>query len=95
MAQDFVSKRRDLATAVVQAVTQLSNAADTLREAGLTLLQSGGSFSDSDFTGTSFPWLNAYNMNVAVGALSTDLQAFLAAGTPKHDDVIRGIKQGV
>lgn len=95
MAQDFVSKRRDIATKAVKACSAIEGAASDLQQCALDLVQSGGSFQDTDFEGTDKPWLNSYNLNVLLTGLLVDLQAWLVAGTPKHDDVLRSIKTGI
>lgn len=94
MPQDYVPKRRDIATAAVQAATEMSNAYTSLKSCASTLLQTGGNFEDTDFEGTNLAYLNAYSMNVLLTIFLPDYEAFLQTGTPPHDGVLRACKQG-
>lgn len=95
MAQDFIKKRQNIATTVVNATDEIMHSLTALQKAQLDLAQSGGGFEDSDFVGTEFAYLIAYPINVLLNiSLPSVLSAF-QTGTPKIDDIFRTVSRGL
>jgi len=81
MAQNPVPKRQNLASVATAAGAALIKAIEQLAECAAEQAAMGGdgNFQDSDFTGTSNPYLSGYNAGVLVSTVGPNATAFLNA----------------